>query len=247
MPRFLLAMLLLALCPFVVQAQAVVRGLMERGAAALEQGRWSAAREACGDLNQHLYNSPFVNEPANEAASEFGLPCYADAQAQLGELESACRVYAQIDYRGHLERMDRRELCRDTANPAPPTREERIDATASRLGEQMAQMFALDKLIGELPKTDPLRAEKRAELRTLCVGIRVSVSPYEDLSAGVFYFCEARWNHHWGDDGESCKSFNVVEAKFEAVGMNPWPRWAPHTEYLDRMTSQMAESRKSYC
>lgn len=265
MVRFLVTILLFALSPFVAQAQedwssgkyedaetmradqAIVRKLMSTGADALEQGRWTVAREACGELNAHLYNSNFMNEPANKAASEFGLACYADAQAQLGDSEAACRVYARIDYRGLLEGLDRREICRATANPAPPTYEERYNATSIRLGEQMAQMFAMDTLIGGFAKDNPLRAEKRAELLTLCNAMRVSVSPYEDLSAGVFYFCKARWNHHWGDDDEACKNFNVVDVKFAAVGMTPWPRWARDTSYLDRMVSEMTEIKRLMC
>lgn len=212
--------------------QTIVRRLLESGSESLQSGNWVKARENCGDLNEHLYSSPFMGEETNKAASEFSLPCYADAQAKLGDIESACRVYAQIDYRGLLDSINPREVCRNSANPAPPSREELVMAAYNHIGDQLSRMLELDTALKKIPLGDPARGAVIKDMSAVCGGFETKIAIYDDTTSAISYFCEGLVRQRQQDNAGACEPLRRSQAILERIG-RPWPRSIPHTDHLD--------------
>lgn len=212
--------------------QAIVRRLLESGGEGLHNGNWVKARENCGDLNEHLYSSPFMGEETNKAASEFSLPCYADAQVKLGDIESACRVYAQIDYRSLLDSIDPRDVCRNTANPAPPSREEQIRTAYNQIGDQLARMLELDTALKKIPLGDPARSPVIKDMSAVCGRFDTNIAIYDDATSAMSYFCEGLVRQRQQDNAGACEPLRRSQAILERIGQ-PWPRSVPHTDHLD--------------
>lgn len=212
--------------------QAIVRRLLESGGEGLQNGNWVRARESCGDLNEHLYSSPFMGEEANKAASAFSLPCYADAQVKLGHIESACRVYAQIDYHSLLDSIDPREVCRNSANPAPPSREEQILTAYNHIGDRLARMLELDTALKDIPLGDPARSAVIKDMSAVCGQFDTKIALYDDATSAMRYFCEGLVRQRQLDNAGACEPLRRSQAILERIG-RPSPQSVPYTDHLD--------------
>ncbi|RYY24797.1 MAG: hypothetical protein EOP62_15870 [Sphingomonadales bacterium] len=223
--------------------QGIVRSFLQAGAAGLEAGNWTKARENCRKLNAHLGRSSYMGEAANKSAAAFGVACYADAQAMLGDIDSACRTYAEIDYKGLMASIDPTAVCAVSAYPAPPSREEVLRAEMSRLREQIERMFALNTKLKPMPEGDPERAGLLGELATLCGAFRTPIGIFEETTSALSSYCRGSYLRRSGRDAEACAPLREAAVRFDRIGQ-PWPRGVPNTDYLDIIRNVIPESLK---
>lgn len=211
--------------------QAFVGDLARRGAAALEAGDWATAAQLCGNLNRHLDDSPYMGERANQVASEIGQRCYADAQAMLGNVESACRIYARFEHKAMLSRIDPVAICRASANPAAPTLREIVTREYYAIRKNLETMNALLGVLNKLPATDPSRAMRIAELRSTCAQLPGNLNVNRIATDGFAHFCLGRAHFYAGDTAASCAESRRSQEKFDSLGM-PLAASVPHTDYV---------------
>lgn len=211
--------------------QAIVSDLLNTGTNALEAGNWQAALRNCRELYSHLDQSPFMREQVNKDAFKIAARCYADAQAMLGNAEEACLAYTEVDYDPLLD-IDTSALCRNTANPAPLSDEERIRGQYDRMRANLVTMNDLVGVLNKLSDDDPSKSAKIAELRAVCSALPIYTSYYATVTKGFAKFCEGQAYSHEDNEAGFCEATREADAAFTQLGM-PLPPSTPHVDFVE--------------
>lgn len=212
--------------------QTIVSRLASDGVAALEAGNWQMAVKLCGELNDHLHNSPYMGERANQVAREIAVRCNADAQAMLGNVESACRVYDDFDHKSLLSRIDTVAICRGTAHPARVTQAELMRRDFDEMREHLEAMNDLMGVINKLPVADPMRPARISELRSVCEKLPANLDFYRTVTDAFANFCMGHVHFYAGDNASSCAAARRSQDAFDSLGTQQ-PEVIPHRDYVD--------------
>jgi hypothetical protein len=229
--------------------QAIVRPLFMNGIKALQDGRYETARQKCSQLNEHFFNSRFMEEKINIDASQASHECLADARYKLGDVEGACRVYAEWGYTSLLEDIDPSAVCsefaRSRAALAQPSGS--TDARLEDAPEAAGLRQALDRLTRvrrELIAAAPDQVESAlAVYRSACGAISDYSPVFGSAVKGIGDLCLADAFIGVGDVAAGCTHYRRAAAAFQQAG--PTPRFFQEDDELARR--MLASALASTC
>lgn len=228
--------------------QAIVRPLFTSGIKALQEGRYETARQKCGQLNEHFYNSRFMEEEINIEASQSSHECLADARYKLGDVEGACRIYAEWGYATLLDDIEPRAICssfeRSLAALAAPSGS--ADARLETIPEARGLRRALDRLAEvrrDLIAATPDRVESAlAVYKSACAAISAYSPVFGSAVKGIGELCLADAFIGLGDVAAGCTYYRRAAVNFQQAG--PSPRFFRAEDELARrmLASALASS-----
>lgn len=207
--------------------QAIVRPLFTSAMSALQEGRFETARQKCSQLNEHFFNSRFMEEQINIDASQASHECLADARYKLGDVQGACRIYAEWGYTSLLEDIDPSAVCstfsRSRAALAAPSGS--ADASLENAPEAGGLRRALDRLTRvrqELIAAVPEQVESAlAVYRSACGAISDYAPVFGSAVKGIGDLCLADAFIGVGDVAAGCAHYRRAAVEFQQAGPTP--------------------------